>query len=126
MRATKLRLVGGEEITIPNVILFSGAVINNSYYSERRAAITVTLAETDFSLDETTERIQKALAEISIILPKPEPTILLSKYAEKKVTLLVRFWTASNGTIDMSEPMHILHKLLPTAELAVVEPIGAP
>ena len=123
LRATKLRLIGGEEITIPNAILFGNAVINNTYYTERRAAITVMLPEVDFSPDETAERIQKALAEIPTILPKPEPAILLSKYAEEKVTLLVRFWIASHETIDVSEAMHILHKLLPTAELAVVEPV---
>jgi small-conductance mechanosensitive channel len=124
LRATKLRLVGGEEITIPNVILFGGAVINDTHYSERRAAITATLPETDFSPDETAKRIQKALTEISIIRPKPEPVIVLSKYAGENVTLLVRFWIASNEEIDMSGPMHILHRLMPTAELTVVEPLG--
>jgi small-conductance mechanosensitive channel len=124
LRATKLRLIGGEEITIPNALLFGNAVINNTYYSERRVAITVTLPEGDFSPDETAERIQKGLTEISTIMPKPEPTVLLSKYAGEKVTLLVRFWIASNETIDVSETMHMLHKLLPTAELAVIEPTG--
>jgi small-conductance mechanosensitive channel len=122
LRTTRLRLVGGEEIAIPNGILFGSAVINNTYYNERRAAITVTLAEVDFSPDETAERIQKALAEISVIMSKPEPVILCSKYAEEKVTLLVHFWIASDQTTDVSDAMHMLHKLLPTAELAVVEP----
>jgi small-conductance mechanosensitive channel len=124
LRATKVRLVGGEEVTIPNAILFGAAVINNTYYSERRAAITVTLPSADFSLDETTERIQKALAEIPTIMPKPEPMVIFSKYAEEKVTLLVRFWIASGQTIDISEVMHVLHQLMPIAELAIVEPIG--
>jgi small-conductance mechanosensitive channel len=122
LRATKLRLVGGEEITIPNTILFSGTVINNTYYSERRVTIAARLPEIDFSPDETTERIQKALAEISTVRPKPEPVILLSQYAEEKVTLLVRFWVESNQTIDVSGTMHTLHQLMPTAELTVVEP----
>jgi small-conductance mechanosensitive channel len=124
LRATKLRLIGGEEITIPNALLFGSSVINNTYYSERRAAITVLLPEADFSPDETTERIQKALIEVPTIMPTPKPVILLNKYAGEKVTLLVRFWIASNETIDVSEVMHLLHKLLPTAELTVVEPIG--
>jgi small-conductance mechanosensitive channel len=124
LRATKLRLIGGEEITIPNVILFGGAVINDTHYSERRAVITATLPETDFSCEETAECMQKALTEISVIRPKPEPEVIVSKYAGEKVTLLVRFWIASNEEVDMSEPMHILHKLMPTAELAVVEPLG--
>src|SRR5262249_11609442 len=110
------------EITIPNVILFGGTVINNTYYSDRRVAFTATLPEADFSRDETIARIQKALAEIHSIKPKPEPQIVLSKYAGDKVTLLVRFWTANIDAVDMSEPMHILHKLMPTAELTVVEP----
>jgi small-conductance mechanosensitive channel len=125
LRATKVRLVAGEEITIPNSILFGGAVINNTYYSERRAAITVTLPGADFSSEETVARIQKALAEIPTIIPKPEPVVIFSKYVEGKVILLVRFWMASGQIIDVTEAMNALHKLMPTAELAVVEPIGA-
>ena len=125
LRGTRLRLIGGEEITIPNSLLFSGVVINNTYYSERRAGITIVLPEGDFSPEETAKRIQKALAEIATILPKPQPTVLCSKYAEGKVTLLVHFWITSAETIDVSEVMHILHQLLPTAALTVVEPVGA-
>jgi small-conductance mechanosensitive channel len=125
LRATRLRLIGGEEITIPNALLFGSSVINNTTYGERRAAITIVLAEVDFSPDKTAERIQKALAEIPTIMPKPEPVVSYSKYAEEKVTLLVRFWIASSETIDVSEAMHMLHKLMPTAELTVVEPSGA-
>jgi small-conductance mechanosensitive channel len=124
LRATKLRLIGGEEIAIPNTILFGGAVINHTYYSERRVTLTATLPEADFSPDETAERMQKALAEIATIMPKPEPTIQLSKYAEEKITLLVHFWVESKQPIDASGAMHVLHKLIPTAELTVVEPSG--
>jgi small-conductance mechanosensitive channel len=125
LRATKVRLIGGEEVTIPNSILFGGAVTNNTYYSERRATITVILPITDVPADKLGERIQKTLAEISTIMPKPEPMVIFSKYAEEKVTLLVRFWVASGQTIDVSEAMHALHKLMPNADLAIVEPIGA-
>lgn len=125
LRATKLHLVGGEEITIPNALLFSGAVVNNTFYSERRAIITVILPEADFSPEGTAERIQKALTEISTVVPNHLPVVLCSKYAEEKVTLLVCFWIASSETIDVSAAMHTLHKLLPTAELAVVEPVVA-
>jgi small-conductance mechanosensitive channel len=125
LRATKLRLVGGEEIIVPNALLFGGAVTNNSAYSERRATITVTLLETDFLPDETAERIQKALTEIPTIMPKPEPVVIFSKYGGEKATLLVRFWITSDQTIDVSAAMQMLHTLLPSAELAIIEPSGA-
>src|SRR6266700_1549469 len=41
IRATKLRLVRDEQITIPNSMVFGGIVVNNTYYGERRATITV-------------------------------------------------------------------------------------
>lgn len=124
LRATKLRLLSGEEITIPNSILFSNAVTNNTYYGERRAAIAVTLPESDFQQEATPAQIREILESIEGIMSKPEAEILFTELAEGKVTLLVRFWIASRSDNDVSAVMYKLHALLPNAELLVREPIG--
>ncbi|HBE25501.1 MAG TPA: hypothetical protein DDW33_07435, partial [Ktedonobacter sp.] len=43
LRATKLRITSGEQVTVPNALVFGGIVINNSFYNERRATISITL-----------------------------------------------------------------------------------
>lgn len=124
LRATRLRLVGGEEITIPNTLLFGGSVINNTYYGERRAAIAITLPQSAFAGTETTSQILQAIKALDTTVEKPEPAVSFYGYAEERVKLLVRFWQASAQIMDVSDAMCALHALLPDAELEAREPIG--
>lgn len=125
LRATKLRLVSGEEVTIPNALVFGGTVINNTYYGERRATITATLDETAYAKDETAEQILKAIQELENIMVKPEPIVLLTGYTvEKKAVLMIRFWVANRQLSAVSDVVYTLHKILPDAELVVTESAG--
>jgi small-conductance mechanosensitive channel len=138
LRATKLRIVSGEEVTIPNSLVFSGVVINNTFYDERRATISVTLAQDEFVEDETSKLILKALKGIKDVMAKPEPRVTVSSmtgavsgyvgtasgYTGKAVTLTVRFWIASGQLTTVSEVMFRLRDALPTADLVVRESAG--
>jgi small-conductance mechanosensitive channel len=125
LRATKIRLITGEEATIPNSMVFSGAVVNNTFYGDRRSTILVMLPQDDFTKDATIASIVNALKEQEHIMPKPEPLVLFTGYAGEKIQLTVRFWVASGQVIDLTDVMHMLHELLPTADLAIHEPLGA-
>lgn len=122
LRATRLRLISGEEVSIPNAIVFTSTVINNTYFEERRASIAVTVPVADFVPQETANQISNALKGLETIIRKPEPTVIFSSLAAEKVTLLAHFWVSSNQTIDISDAMYTLHTLLPNAELAIREP----
>ncbi len=124
IRATKLRIVSGEQLTVPNSLVFGGIVINNSFYGERRATITVTLPQEEFVKDETPDQIIKALKEIETVSPKPEPTVMISGYTGNSITLLVRYWVAHQQLAAVSEVIYTLRTLLPNADLAVQEAAG--
>jgi small conductance mechanosensitive channel len=124
IRATKLRLVSGEQITIPNSIVFGGIVINNTYYGERRATITITLKQEEFLREETPTQILGALTEIDTVMVKPEPSIYISGYNASSLTLTLRFWIANRQLATVSEVMYTLRTVLPNADLAVVESAG--
>ncbi len=124
LRATKLRLVSGEEVTIPNSLVFGSIVVNNTYYGERRATIEATLQAEDFVKDETSKQILDAIKELKNVPEKPEPTIFLSNYTTTTVTLTIRFWINLGELSTVSDVMYTLHKLLPNAELVVKESAG--
>ena len=124
LRATKLRLVSGEEATIPNSLVFGGTVVNNSYYGERRASITVTLPQEEFHKNETPEHILATVHEIQHVLEKPEPTVIFSSYSEQKVTLTLRFWIATQQPSTVTDVMYTLHTVFSQADLAVIEFAG--
>jgi small-conductance mechanosensitive channel len=124
LRATKLRLVSGEEVTIPNAMVFGGIVVNNSYYGERRAVITVTLPQEKYVPDETPGQIVKMVKGFENVVDTPEPSAMITNFAEGKVTLTVRFWIIREQFATISEVMHALHKLLPDGDMALQESAG--
>ncbi len=124
IRSTKLRLVSGEQVAVPNALVFGSIVINNSFYGERRATIIVKLPEEDFVREETPGQILKALQETDIILAKPEPSIALSGLSEQHVSLTVRFWIAQGQQSAVTEALYALRAALPHADLIVQESAG--
>ncbi|MFL5655462.1 MAG: mechanosensitive ion channel family protein [Ktedonobacteraceae bacterium] len=124
IRATKLRIVTGEQVTVPNALVFGGIVINNSFYGERRATITVTLPQQEFVKDETVDQIIKALKGIEAVVVKPEPTAIITGYTGNSITLTVRYWIANRQLSTISEVMYTLRTILPNADLAILEPAG--
>ncbi|HTI13381.1 MAG TPA: mechanosensitive ion channel domain-containing protein [Dictyobacter sp.] len=122
LRATKLRLISGEEVTIPNGTLFGNVVLNNTYYENRRIGIIIAIPQEQFKQKDTGNEIIQALKKIDTTVSRPEPMVLFRGYEDKKAHLLARFWVASGHVIDISEIMYALHTLLPDADLTVKEP----
>ncbi len=124
LRATKLLVVSGEEVIIPNSLIFSGIVVNNSGYTERRATITVTMPEEQFVTGETVEKILKAIREVETVKLKPEPTVALTGYTEKNALMTIRFWIANGQLSTVSDVVYALHAALPYADVTVRESGG--
>ena len=124
IRATKLRLVSGEQVTIPNAMVFGGVVVNNTYYGERRATITATMPQEEYKREETPELMLKTLQEIDTVMVRPEPAVFITGYTGKQVTLTIRFWIANRQLATVSEVMYTLHTVLPNADFTVLESAG--
>ncbi len=124
LRATRVRLVSGEEVTIPNSLLFGGVVINNSRYSDRRATIVVTLPLDDFSRAETYTQILSCIGKLEKVLPKPEPLVTVSGIIDANIELTVRFWIVTGQLATVTDVVYALRTLLPRANLAVKETAG--
>ncbi|MDQ6644884.1 MAG: mechanosensitive ion channel family protein [Chloroflexota bacterium] len=124
LRATKLRITSGEQVTVPNALVFGGIVINNSFYNERRATISITLPIAEFVKEEMFTRITKTLEECDMVVDKPEPTVVVSSYTGQQVILIVRFWMKSEKFASISEVMYTLRTAFPPADLSFVESAG--
>lgn len=124
LRATRLRLVSGEEVTIPNALVFGGVVINNSRYTERRVTMTITLPLESFERDETPGRIIGDMREQAEILEKPEPIVTISGITGQCVELTLRFWIANGQLATVTNVVYALRTLFPSADLSVKETAG--
>jgi small conductance mechanosensitive channel len=125
LRATIMRITSGEQVIVPNSLVFGGVVINDTYYSERRVTLTLTLPAEEFIKDKTPEHIIKSLVEIKSIVTKEEPSVLVSGYIGTSLKLTVRFWIANEQLASISEVMYTLHTAFPHADMALIESAGA-
>ncbi|HEY6541314.1 MAG TPA: mechanosensitive ion channel domain-containing protein [Ktedonobacteraceae bacterium] len=135
LRATRLRLVSGEEVSIPNALVFGGIVVNNTEYEQRRATISLIMLQDAFHEDETPAQILKVVKEMEYVLVKPEPNVAVSRFTGmtggfteastgytgpgKAVFLTLRFWMPEGRYQTVTEVMCALHKALPDADLVV-------
>ncbi|HKV02761.1 MAG TPA: mechanosensitive ion channel family protein [Ktedonobacteraceae bacterium] len=138
LRATKLRIITGEQVIVPNSMLFSGIVINKTIYDERRVTIVITMPQEEYDKERLNECILNTIKEVKGVMMKPEPTLALSNvagsfggstgtlsgYSGEIITLLLRFWSPEGDDSVISDAMHDLRTALPRADLAIREPEG--
>jgi len=138
LRATKLRIASGEQVIVPNSILFTGIVVNKTIYDEKRSTIVITLPLDKYDKDQTVGCILKTIKGVTGVMIKPEPTLSLSSvagafgsstgtvsgYTGEIITLTLRFWIPEGGDAPVSEAMLALREALPYADLSIREPPG--
>jgi small-conductance mechanosensitive channel len=138
LRATKLRIGTGEEVIIPNSMLFSGIVINKTTYDEKRAIIVITMHQEDYDKDQTHECILNTIKEVKYVMVKPEPELsvtgfagsfgtstgTVSGYTGKIITLTLKFWIPEGEDSIVTDAMLALRAALPNADLSITEPVG--
>ncbi len=138
LRATKLRIASGEQVIVPNSMLFTGIVVNKTIYDEKRSTIVITLPLDKYENDQTAECILKTIKGVTGVMIKPEPTLNLSSvagafgsstgtvsgYTGEIITLTLRFWIPESGDAPVSEAMLALRAALPYVDLTIREPAG--
>jgi len=138
LRATKLRVLSGEQVIVPNSLLFNGIVINNTTYEETLATIVITMPQEEYDKDKMSESILKTIKEVNGVMMKPEPMLSLSAvagsfggttgtlsgYSGEIISLTLSFWYPAGQDTIVSEVMHALHGVLPMADLAIRGPAG--
>ena len=136
LRATKLRIASGEQIIVPNSMLFTGIVVNKTIYDEKRSTIIITLPLDKYDKDQTVGCILKTIKGVTGVMIKPEPTLSLSSvagafgsstgtvsgYTGEIISLTLRFWIPEGGDALVSEAMLALREALPYADLSIREP----
>lgn len=138
MRATTLRLITGEEMIVPNALLFDGIVTNQSSYKERQAIINALFSEEAYVEKETRQQLIQAIKEVVLVKNYPEPSITLNATTGRTegsssmpdaskgrtVSLEIRFWVANNDPEAVTAVMEVLRKKFPQADFTVHEFAG--
>jgi len=131
MRVTVLRTQDDQRVLVPNALLFTSPVINQSFYQRRRVALTITIPDCGAEkLDATETHILQALSAVPEILQKDlAPEATLSATTGEKLTLRVVFWLPvlplSRQVGVISAAIEQLRGGLREAEIAVQDAVTA-
>jgi len=91
MRITTLRTSEGEEVLIPNSLVYTGTIINRTRYPTRLFTLTAKVP-TGVALDGLAESLQEGLKGRPDIVKEPPPHVALQPSIDGGVTLEVRYW----------------------------------
>jgi small conductance mechanosensitive channel len=104
-----------QRITLPNTLLTSGPVRNNTYLPSRRVQWSLPIGPGD-DLDAVKAALRTRLQEDSRIHKEPPPQIFMQEWAGDKRTMAVAAWTATADYLAVQQ--ELLEELGKSIELA--------
>lgn len=93
-----------QRIIIPNNLLTTGAIKNNSTLTTRRVQWTLPLTS-DADLPAAKEALRARLAADTRILPDPAPAIYVQDWSADKRTLVVQAWTNTADYLTVQQSL---------------------
>jgi small-conductance mechanosensitive channel len=91
IRTTTLRTRDGEEVLVPNSLVFTGSIVNRTRYPTRQYTLTAKVPA-GAQLDGLTEQVRQRLKSSETIAAEPPPHVGLQPSIDGGVTLEVRYW----------------------------------
>ncbi len=116
VRATVLRTLDGQQVVVPNKLLFTNVLINSSATSGRRLEVIVSVPYSQDSL-KTRESLSAATAAVEGVLAKPEPRVLTKDFGQGALELRLLFWADPRA----SDLLHVRSQVLEAIEAALGE-----
>jgi small-conductance mechanosensitive channel len=91
IRTTTLRTEDGEEVLIPNSLVYTETIVNRSRYPTRMFTLTAKLPA-GAALDGVAERVKAQLEAVPEVAKEPTPHVGLLPNIDGGVTVEVRYW----------------------------------
>ena len=91
MRTTTLRTPEGEQVLVPNSLVYTGTIINRTRYPTRLFTLTAKVPD-GVAVDGLVERLREKLKSRPDIAKDPPPHVGLQPSIDGGLTLEVRYW----------------------------------
>jgi small conductance mechanosensitive channel len=91
VRATQLRTPDGQQLIIPNKLLFTNVITNSTATMHRRVDVRLSVPSTEVAPKLRT-RLLEAAGRVQGVSRDPEPRLLVEDLGDTKIELLLWFW----------------------------------
>jgi small conductance mechanosensitive channel len=120
VRATQLRTVDGQQVLVPNKLLFTSVIVNSTATMHRRIDVTVSVPGAEVS-DELREQILEAVAAVDAVTGEPE--LLVQDLGDDRVELLLWAWVDPRRHLELqrvrSEVLEAAHAVLAKSNMGL-------
>lgn len=90
-RDTVIKTFDGELVILPNMNVFSTAIVNSSGMPSQRRIVTISVGYGE-DLEQAQRVFLQAIQSVEGVVSDPAPTVLADTLADSAVTLVARFW----------------------------------
>ena len=121
VRTTTLRTSEGEEVLIPNSLVYTGTIINRTRYPTRLFTLTARLPE-GVPLDGLAESLKEELRGRSDLAKDPPPHVGMQPNIDGGMTLEVRYWLdyrRNDPLLVQAAVSHEVYKAIQSAEASL-------
>lgn len=91
VRATQLRTPDGQQVLIPNKLLFTSVITNSTATMHRRVDVRLSVPGMEVS-PKLREQLLAVAAQVDGVSSDPEPRVLVQDLDDDKIELLLWFW----------------------------------
>ena len=91
MRTTTLRTAEGEEVLIPNSLVYTSTIVNRTRFPARQFTVAMKVPDS-VALDGLADRVRDRVKALKEVLSDPPPVTVLGPAADGSVTMEVRYW----------------------------------
>jgi small conductance mechanosensitive channel len=116
VRATRLRTLDGQQVVVPNKLLFTGVLTNASATAGRRLEVIVSVPYSQDSA-RIREALTAATAAVGGVLGEPPPSVLTKDFGQGALELRLLFWVDPRA----SDLLRVRSEVLETIEAALSE-----
>jgi small-conductance mechanosensitive channel len=91
MRTTTLRTADGEQVLIPNSLVYTSTIVNRSHFPARLFTVTAKLPA-GVALDGLSQKIQEQVRKTPGVAADPPPHVGVQPAIDGGATLEIRYW----------------------------------